>query len=144
MNRDRNQINDFSELPVFASEADEAAFWATHRLGPAILARMGPPPPGLLPPPRTVTVYELWRTNSGNLAGAWDSDVAAQKAILRMAARHGRAYFQHMGLCSDRDGDPDVTHIAEGEAIVDWARAKVDARRAALATLTRTAAESEP
>lgn len=40
------------DVPEFATEAEEAAFWAEHELGEDILADMGPPPDDLLPPPR--------------------------------------------------------------------------------------------
>jgi hypothetical protein len=44
-------INDWSEVPEFASEAEEAEFWGTHGLGPALLDQMGPLD-DVLPPPR--------------------------------------------------------------------------------------------
>jgi hypothetical protein len=44
-------IHDWSEVPDFESEAEEAAFWGTHGLGPALLDQMGPLD-DVLPPPR--------------------------------------------------------------------------------------------
>lgn len=32
-------VNDPSEIPEFADEAEERAFWATHRVGPGMIAR---------------------------------------------------------------------------------------------------------
>ncbi len=40
--RDLIEINSLDEIPDFASEAEEAEFWATHGLGPALLDQMGP------------------------------------------------------------------------------------------------------
>jgi hypothetical protein len=44
-------VNDWSEVPDFESEAEEAAFWGTHGLGPTLLDQMGPLD-DVLPPPR--------------------------------------------------------------------------------------------
>ena len=46
------EIKSFEEIPAFASEDEEAAFWATHSFGPEILEKMGPLPDGLLPEAR--------------------------------------------------------------------------------------------
>ena len=48
-------IEDWDEVPHFASEAEEAEFWATHQLGEGLLGQMGPVPEGALPPPRPRT-----------------------------------------------------------------------------------------
>lgn len=45
-------INDPTEVPDFATEADEVTFWSEHELGGDLLARMARPPEGLLPAPR--------------------------------------------------------------------------------------------
>jgi hypothetical protein len=45
-------LHDPSEIPPFASEDDEAEFWATHRLGPELLDQAEPIPKGERPPPR--------------------------------------------------------------------------------------------
>ena len=45
-------VNSPDEIPEFVSEEEEAAFWATHELGPAMLAKMERRPAGLLPRPR--------------------------------------------------------------------------------------------
>jgi hypothetical protein len=45
------EINSWDDVPVFASEAEEAEFWATHGLGEALLEKglteddLGLPPP---------------------------------------------------------------------------------------------------
>jgi hypothetical protein len=48
-------IDDWGEVPHFASEAEEAEFWATHELGERLLASMGPVAEGVLPPARPRT-----------------------------------------------------------------------------------------
>lgn len=40
--RELTEINSLDEIPDFASEAEEAEFWGTHGLGPALLDQMGP------------------------------------------------------------------------------------------------------
>ena len=35
-------VNDWSEVPAFATEAEEAEFWGTHGLSEALLDQMGP------------------------------------------------------------------------------------------------------
>lgn len=35
-------VNDWSEVPAFATEAEEAAFWGTHGLSETLLNQMGP------------------------------------------------------------------------------------------------------
>ena len=45
-------IRDEQEIPEFTSESEEAAFWATHSLAPALVDRAEPIPDGELPPPR--------------------------------------------------------------------------------------------
>ncbi len=46
-------ITSFAEVPTFTSEADEAAFWATHELSDALLAQMDEVSEEVLPRPRT-------------------------------------------------------------------------------------------
>jgi predicted DNA binding CopG/RHH family protein len=45
-------VKDFKDVPTFASEAEEAAYWAAHELGDEILERMQAPADDLLPPAR--------------------------------------------------------------------------------------------
>lgn len=51
-------VNDPSEIPLFATEGDEAAFWATHEFGPGMFERVEPLVQDELPPsrPRSLTV----------------------------------------------------------------------------------------
>ena len=53
--RQLTTIQSWDEVPKFASEAEEAAYWATHELGERLLAQMGQVPEGELPPPRPRT-----------------------------------------------------------------------------------------
>ncbi len=46
-------VHDWSEVPSFANEEEESAFWGTHEFGDEILERMAPPPEELLPPARS-------------------------------------------------------------------------------------------
>ena len=46
-------IQNLDEVPAFASEADEAAFWSTHEFSDELLAQMEDVPPAVLPRPRT-------------------------------------------------------------------------------------------
>ena len=52
--RHLHPIESFDEIPEFASEAEEAAFWSTHSLGEGLLELMQPVPfdDDELPPPR--------------------------------------------------------------------------------------------
>jgi hypothetical protein len=50
--RKRIEIHSWDEVPAFADEDEEAAFWAEHSLGQELLAAMTAPSPGLLPPAR--------------------------------------------------------------------------------------------
>lgn len=43
------------DIPAFADENEERAFWGTHTLGGALLAGMGPMEDNFLPPPRPRT-----------------------------------------------------------------------------------------
>lgn len=45
------EIQNWDEVPAFASEGEEADFWSTHALGEGIL-QGGPVEDALLPPPR--------------------------------------------------------------------------------------------
>ncbi len=46
-------VHSWDEVPAFASEAEEAAFWATHELGDELLEQMRPRADPKLPRPRT-------------------------------------------------------------------------------------------
>lgn len=46
-------VHSWNEVPTFASEAEESAFWSTHELGDELLAQMRPSADTKLPRPRT-------------------------------------------------------------------------------------------
>jgi predicted DNA binding CopG/RHH family protein len=48
-------VRRWEEVPQFASEAEEAAFWATHELDDSLLGQMTPDADPLLPAPRPRT-----------------------------------------------------------------------------------------
>lgn len=45
-------LHDLDHIPVFGSEAEEAAYWDDHDLGEDVLERMEPLPEDVLPPAR--------------------------------------------------------------------------------------------
>jgi CopG antitoxin of type II toxin-antitoxin system len=51
----RETLHSLDDIPAFASEAEEAAFWDDHGLGEEVLAAMAPLPDGVLPPARPRT-----------------------------------------------------------------------------------------
>jgi hypothetical protein len=52
---DRIAIHSFEQVPDFASEAEERAFWDSHDLGDDLVQQMEPVPDGILPAPRART-----------------------------------------------------------------------------------------
>jgi hypothetical protein len=63
-------VHSFDEVPQFASETEEAAYWATHELGDEILEAMGPVPDSELPPPRQRTRPVSIRLDESTLSRA--------------------------------------------------------------------------
>lgn len=55
MKRKMKKISDPKDIPPFATEREEADFWATHSLSTGVLEQMQPIPPGELPAPRPRT-----------------------------------------------------------------------------------------
>ncbi|MBI4494844.1 MAG: hypothetical protein HY690_18885 [Chloroflexi bacterium] len=74
-------VERFEDVPAFESEAEEATFWARHRLGEGILAQMGPVPEDILPPSRP-------RTRP--IAVRFDEDTLGR--IKALAARKRKGY----------------------------------------------------
>jgi hypothetical protein len=48
-------VERWEQVPAFATEAEEAAYWDTHELGDEILSQMGPMDEDVLPPARPRT-----------------------------------------------------------------------------------------
>lgn len=53
--RRESTVHSWDEVPAFASESEEAEYWATHNLGEELLAQMRPDADPELPPPRPRT-----------------------------------------------------------------------------------------
>jgi hypothetical protein len=77
----RTTIHGWDEVPRFASEAEEADYWAGHELGEEPLAAMGPVPDGELPPPRPRTRPVAVRFDDATL-----------QRLRNLAARRGKGY----------------------------------------------------
>ncbi|MBI5946737.1 MAG: hypothetical protein HY875_01195 [Chloroflexi bacterium] len=75
------EIHSEDEIPEFATEAEEHAFWSTHSLGEELLEQFGPPPEGLLPPPRP---------RSTPVAVRFDRDTIGR--LKTLAARKNKGY----------------------------------------------------
>src|SRR5260370_19269164 len=74
-------IERLEDIPVFASEAEEANFWAQHQLSDALLAAMKPLDEQVLPPPRPRTTPVAVRFDESTL-----------RRIKALAARRGKGY----------------------------------------------------
>ena len=74
-------IHSWDEVPVFASEADESAFWAEHELGEVLLGQMAHDADQTLRPPRP-------RTKP--IALRFDEDTIQRAKTL--ASRRGKGY----------------------------------------------------
>jgi predicted DNA binding CopG/RHH family protein len=74
-------VESLEEIPVFASEADEAAFWTKHQLSDALLAAMEPLDEQVLPPPRPRTKPVAVRFDESTL-----------RRVKALAARRGKGY----------------------------------------------------
>lgn len=68
----KQQIDTPDEVPRFSSDEEAAEFWKSHKLGPALLNRMEPPPEGVLPEPRARTTPISVRMDSGVLTEVKD------------------------------------------------------------------------
>lgn len=56
MPKKRKEINSWDEVPSFASEKEEQAWWDEHDISEGLLETFGPVPEGELPPPREETI----------------------------------------------------------------------------------------
>lgn len=82
-------VNHPSEIPAFTSEAEEAAFWATHEFGAGMLEDEDRPEPGeVVPPVRSSSPAPRRRTQSITIRIEADT-LSRLKAI---AARKNMAY----------------------------------------------------
>jgi len=74
-------IHNLEEIPAFASEAEEHAYWAAHELSDALWAQAQPLDPSELPPPRVTTTPVVIRL-----------DEATLRRAKRLARRRHKAY----------------------------------------------------
>jgi predicted transcriptional regulator len=82
-------IESWDEVPAFASEDEEAAFWATHDTGKALLDQMQPAPldgGGELPPARLTSPHPRTRPVSVRL----DDDIL--RRLKALAAKKHKGY----------------------------------------------------
>jgi hypothetical protein len=56
MVEERKEIKSWDEVPAFASEKEEQAWWDEHEVSDELLEKFGPIPEGELPSPREKTV----------------------------------------------------------------------------------------
>ena len=76
-------VHSWNEVPDFASEAEEDAYWSTHELGKELLAMMTRRWDPNLPPPRA-------RTRTKPISIRLDEDTLRRAKAL--AARRGKRY----------------------------------------------------
>ena len=74
-------VRGWDEVPTFATEAEEAAFWDTHELGNELLEQMGPERDPRLPPPRPRTKPIAIRFDESTI-----------RRVRALAQRRGKGY----------------------------------------------------
>ncbi len=74
-------VQRLEDIPTFAGEDEEHAFWSTHELAPALWDNVTPLEPDELPPPRSVTRPVAIRFDDHTLA-----------RIKNMAGRRHKGY----------------------------------------------------
>ena len=62
MAKERKEIKSWNDIPSFASEAEEQAWWDEHDVSEELLETFGPVPEGELPAPRQRTVTRPRKT----------------------------------------------------------------------------------
>ncbi len=63
--------------------------------------------------------YSIWETESGNVLGEFDSEVAALLAVLDAADLHGPEYVETFALVGDQNGT--LKGIASGSDLLKLA-----------------------
>ncbi|MBA3473991.1 MAG: hypothetical protein H0T57_12325 [Rubrobacter sp.] len=87
MEKKRKEIKSWDEVPSFASEKEEQAWWDEHDISEELLETFGPVPEGELPPPREKTVT---RPRKGPISVRMENDLVNRLKVL--AAVKGVGY----------------------------------------------------
>lgn len=87
MTEDRKEIKRWDEVPTFASEREEQAWWDEHDVPEELLDTFGPVPEGQLPPPREKTVT---RPRKAPISVRMEEDLMAR--LKALAAIKGIGY----------------------------------------------------
>lgn len=83
----KKEIKSWDEVPSFASEKEEQAWWDEHDISEELLETFGPVPEGELPPPREKTVT---RPRKGPISVRMENDLVNRLKVL--AAVKGVGY----------------------------------------------------
>ena len=87
MEKKRKEIKSWDEVPSFASEKEEQAWWDEHDISEELLETFGPVPEGELPPPREKTVT---RPRKGPISVRMENDLVNR--LKALAAVKGVGY----------------------------------------------------
>jgi hypothetical protein len=68
-------------------------------------------------------IFELWDTEGGGLVGAWDSEAEALAIVRANLNAYGPDYLAPWLLLRDDDPDRELVLVAEGDALIERARA---------------------
>ncbi len=86
MEKKRKEIKSWDEVPSFASEKEEQAWWDEHDISEELLETFGPVPEGELPPPREKTVT---RPRKGPISVRMENDLVNRLKVLAAIKRIG-------------------------------------------------------
>jgi hypothetical protein len=141
MPRRTTRIKQFEEVPNFATEAEEADYWATHGLSEELLARMEPLGNDVLPRPRQSTV-----SVAVPLSVRFDEDVLqrlrALAAIKRMSYQRLLKAFVIERLYEEEQREGVIPPGEHSSRTRKTKRAEYLRRRASVAGPSRPAAAS--
>lgn len=73
--------------------------------------------------------YELWDSTTGNLLGVYEDEDSALAMIHASLTKDGSDLWHDVGLLKVGDTEDEDELIAEGEALIDRARPRTQARR---------------
>jgi uncharacterized protein (DUF4415 family) len=87
MDKKRKEIKSWDEVPSFASEKEEQAWWDEHDISEELLETFRPVPEGELPPPREKTIT---RPRKGPISVRMEDDLVNR--LKALAAIKGIGY----------------------------------------------------